>query len=254
MHEEDETHFSDHRSMLDITGAVRTWLQICPWDHGLDEVLTPSYLDTNYLAFRQGDRVEIQASDFSWMLGFLIVSVNRSARTVSALLKEPPTFLLRSSDRSELYLMDAFQKLENDFRDNKIRREEYEARRKVLESLRDRGQYPSAWLADKLTQLNRALDAERLTRQQHDRARQELFEVMSADQMDEVNAIIRGEPPKAAVPSIALGRHGRKSRGLAHEPSAARSRSRAVSGIRGNLSVEVRWNGRGRTHAAAKGS
>src|SRR4029077_7205599 len=104
----------------------------------------------------------------------LIVSVNRSARTVSALLKEPPTFLLRSSDRSELYLMDAFQKLENDFRDNKIRREEYEARRKGLESLRGRGQYPSAWLADKLTQLNRALDAERLTRQQHDRARQEL--------------------------------------------------------------------------------
>jgi hypothetical protein len=67
---------------LTFTGAVRTWYQVVPWDHGLDEVLHPDYLNSNYLAFREGDRVELQASDLSWMVAFVIVSVNRNARTV----------------------------------------------------------------------------------------------------------------------------------------------------------------------------
>jgi hypothetical protein len=42
--------FSNHR--LDITGAARTWLQVAPWDHGLDEVLHPKYLPPNHIQFR----------------------------------------------------------------------------------------------------------------------------------------------------------------------------------------------------------
>jgi hypothetical protein len=62
---EDQMRYSDHRTMIDITGAARTWVQTVPWDHGIHEVLDPAYLNPNYLAFRQGDRVELQASDFS---------------------------------------------------------------------------------------------------------------------------------------------------------------------------------------------
>jgi hypothetical protein len=76
---------SDRMSMQDTTGSSRAWLQVVKWDHPLDEVLSSGYLDTHYLAFRQGDKVELQASDFSWMCGFIVVSVNRSARTVNTL-------------------------------------------------------------------------------------------------------------------------------------------------------------------------
>jgi hypothetical protein len=42
----------------------------------------------------------------------------------------------------------------------------------------------------KLLQINRALDAKRLTRMQHSNAAQELFAVMSADQANEVSALV----------------------------------------------------------------
>jgi hypothetical protein len=186
----DEMHLSDHRSMREIGSSVRTWHQVVPWDHGIDEVLDPAYLNPNYLAFREGDRIELQASDFSWMAQFLVVSVNRSARTVSTLLTQPPVFLLRSRDRSEIYLVDQFQKAESAFQKAEMKRDEYEARMAVLQSLRDHGRYPSAWLAEKLMQLHRALDAGRLTRQQHHNAEQGLREVIDDAQMDEVCSLV----------------------------------------------------------------
>jgi hypothetical protein len=48
-------------------------------------------------------------------------------------------FLLRSSDRSELYLTDQFQKAEEAFRKSEMCRAEYEERMQVLQSLRDHG-------------------------------------------------------------------------------------------------------------------
>lgn len=178
---------SDPRTMLDSTGSSRPWEQTAPWDHGLDEVLGSGYFDRNYAQFRERDRIEVCASDLSWICGFLVVGKSLSARTVATLLTVPPVFLLQSADRSEIAIVDQLQKAENAYRANKMGQGEYEARRKVLESLRDHGRYPSAWLADKLAELNKALDAKRLTKQQHHNAAEGLFAVMTGDQMDEVN-------------------------------------------------------------------
>jgi hypothetical protein len=42
---QDDMHQSDRTTMFDIMGAARTWLQVAPWDHPLDEVLAPGYLN-----------------------------------------------------------------------------------------------------------------------------------------------------------------------------------------------------------------
>lgn len=190
--DEDEMRVSNHQSMQSITGCFNTWSQEVPFDHGVDEVLAPGYLHGNYLKFRQGDRVELQPADFSWMVAFLVVSVNRHARTVNTRLTMPPTFLLGSLDRSSGYLTDQFQKAEQDFQAARISRTEFEERHAVLKSLRDDGRWPSAWLAALLQQLNRAYDAGLLSRLQHGNAAQELFSVMDEEQSLEVSAIING--------------------------------------------------------------
>ena len=194
---------SNHQTMIDITGASRTWVQEVPYDHPIDVILGPTYLHGNYLKFRQGDRVELQPADFSWMVGFLVVSVNRHGRTVSTRLQIPPTFLLGSLDRSPNYLIDELHKAEQDFQKGKITRAEFDQRCAVLQSLKDHGKFPSAWLAALLQQLNRALDAKLLTRLQHSNASQELFAVMDEAQMDEVAAIVNKLEAKAEASSAA---------------------------------------------------
>src|SRR5690242_5756001 len=78
--EQGDMHASNHQTMISTTGYANTWAQSVPWDHPLEEVLAPGYLDGNYLKFKVGDRVELQASDWAWICCFLVVSVNKPAR------------------------------------------------------------------------------------------------------------------------------------------------------------------------------
>src|SRR5262245_46803982 len=160
--QDDDMHQSNSRSMINITGSVRVWHQVVPFDHGIDEILRKDYFDANYLQFQQGDRIELWAGDFSFTVEFLVVAVNRAARSVTTYMTEPPRFLLQGADTSPPFLASELQRIQNELRDNKIGSAEYEGRRDVLMSLRDHGRYPTKWIADKLMQLDRALDGGRL--------------------------------------------------------------------------------------------
>jgi hypothetical protein len=200
-HQEGRLHMktSNRMTITDVTGAARSWQQEVPWDEGIDDVLHQNYFDTVHLYVRQGDRIELFARDFSWTCAFLVVSVNKTARTVSTLLTQPPMFLLHGADRSEGHIIEQMQQAENDFRQDKMQRAEYEARMAVLQSLHQHKRYPMQWLAAKFMQLARAHEAGRLTRQQHDKAWEELRAVMTDEQQAEVMNAADEEPDSAAT-------------------------------------------------------
>jgi hypothetical protein len=179
-------------SLFKLEEASRQSLLKVPLNDPLDAALHPDYLQAcaAKVGFEAGDVIELRGNDLSWRAKLLIVSVNKTQWTVTTHLLMGPTFLLDPPDRSLTYIVERISALERGHREYKVDTGEYPERNRVLISLRDEQRYPNDWIAGKIIELQRALDAQLLTLAQYQAAKHQLFAVMTADQADEVNALV----------------------------------------------------------------
>jgi len=186
--EDDEMTQADPKACLDITEALRQYLLTVPEHHTLDEALHVDYLRNlvGKVNLKPGDAIMLRAAGLSWVARLLVVSVVRASRTVATKLEQAPTFLLSSVDRSQEYLLEQINELEHAHQTGKVGHAEYESRSRTLQHLKEHGHYPTKWLHTQFAALDRAFDAQLLTRQQHHSATQELREVMTEAQVVEV--------------------------------------------------------------------
>jgi hypothetical protein len=219
-HEGDQMEEARPQALQEITQAVRQWLLTVPHDHGLDQALHPQYLSRlailNNRPLKPGDLIQVRPVTLVWYFELLVVSVVKAPPSVAAKLIRPPMFLLATANRSAAHAIDQLNQLQHDYSLGQLSQAEYELRSGLLQNLRDNGgRYPVPLIADLLSQLNRALDANLLTRSQHATAQQELLAALSEAQLDELNAMIA-----KSVAAEAPAEKAKKKPALAPVPTA----------------------------------
>ena len=202
--DEDRDMQAEPRAFLDITQASYQYLLTIPHDHTIDAALQPDYLRNlvGKVKLAPGDGIELRASDYSWVARMLVISVARATRTVTTKLVMAPTFLLGSADRTQEYLIEQINELEHAKQTLKVSDGEYASRLRTLQSLKEHGCYPTAWLRSTLAELDRAQAAGLLTRSQRDRAAEELSALMTEAQVQEIRGAAKPEPVAAPAPTL----------------------------------------------------
>src|SRR5262245_7629233 len=192
------------QALAEITQCVRQWLLTVAHDHSLDQALHPNYLrglaTLNNRTLEPGDVIQLRPVDMSWFAELMVVSVVRAPPSVAAKLIRAPIFLMATADRSQVHIIAQLNDLQNQYSLGKVTQQEYERRSDLLQKLRDGGGcYPTPWIADKLSQLHRALDANLLTPAQHATAQKELLAALNEAQLIELNGLIgdKSEPVAA---------------------------------------------------------
>jgi hypothetical protein len=206
-HEGDQEMQAERMALQKLTDKSERYVLTVPLHHPIDAALAPDYLRgfVNYAKLLAGDEIIVRSVDFTWQFELTVIGMSSSAQSVIARLTKPPSFfLLAPGERSALFLADAVTRLADEQRQTPVL--DYDARRAVLMSVKEQGCYPSIWLADKLTQLRRALEEGLLTRLQHDTAAAELLAVMTENQAVEVSALLGGAeaPTEKAAKKPAL--------------------------------------------------
>src|SRR5262245_52484763 len=129
-----------------------------PLKDTIDGALDPAYLKLfvyrDTLALDPGDVILVRSIDFAWEFELTIIAASKKAHAVVTRLTKPPFFyLLKADERNALFMADVIDDVAKGGMSPDL-----DARMAVLTNLRNQAEYPSEWIAQHLTALERALD------------------------------------------------------------------------------------------------